>query len=74
MSEHCPKCDGTMKEGFLVDRRQGVQKSLPLWVEGQPQLWPWGSLKIRGRTRHAVVTRRCTKCGYLESYATVPAR
>jgi ribosomal protein L37E len=26
-------------------------------------------LKLAGRERHAVVTYRCSACGYLESYA-----
>jgi hypothetical protein len=57
-----------MDEGFLVDRRR-KRNDLPIWVEGEPVRWFWGSLKLRGRVRYHATTRRCGKCGYLESFA-----
>jgi hypothetical protein len=57
-----------MNEGFVLDYRHNsrVQQS---WVEGLPERYFWGSLKLRGRHRLPVVSNRCSRCGYLESYA-----
>lgn len=64
----CPKCNSLMNEGFVLDYRHNsrVQQS---WVEGLPERYFWGSLKLRGRHRLPVVSNRCSRCGYLESYA-----
>ena len=57
-----------MEEGFVVDRGEGNAKNIPEWVEGEPQR-AWYGLKTKGRDVRPVRTFRCTKCGYLESYA-----
>ena len=65
----CPKCSGRMDEGFMLDRTHGanVQSS---WVEGPPEKSFWQGLKMKGRAVIPVTTYRCSKCGYLESFAT----
>lgn len=65
----CPKCGSGMAEGFLIDRRhQGTERQV--WVEGEPVRVFFGLiLKVRGRTRYQTTTRRCERCGYLESFA-----
>jgi predicted Zn-ribbon and HTH transcriptional regulator len=73
-STRCPRCESEMKEGFLLDRFQNHFSALPTWVEGEPERKWWGGLKTRGRVRLEVLTRRCRRCGYLESYALDPAR
>jgi hypothetical protein len=63
--QQCPKCNGSMKQGFIVDYANGhwVNK----WAPGTPKksfvrfLWP--------RQWMPVGTFRCDNCGYLESYA-----
>jgi hypothetical protein len=70
--ETCPKCDATMVDGFLVDRRKGPNAELPTWYEGAPSWWWFGALKLGGRARFRVRSRRCRRCGYLESFATEP--
>jgi len=60
-----------MEEGFLIDRRQNHSSALPTWVEGEPRQHWWGALKTRGRKRFDVLTRRCRRCGFLESFASI---
>jgi hypothetical protein len=58
-----------MEEGFVIDQTHGgkVQSE---WAEGEPVSSFWyGGLKLKGRERHPIITFRCERCGYLESYA-----
>ena len=70
----CPKCRGSMTEGFMPDRaHSSVEQAL--WVEGQPEKKvvlgiEVGGFKIKGRVHVPITTYRCQSCGYLESYAT----
>jgi predicted nucleic-acid-binding Zn-ribbon protein len=71
----CPKCTGLMEEGFILDvARQGYGQAT--WVQGPPEPSFWAGLKLNAKTRRPVVALRCSRCGYLESYAqnTLPAR
>jgi DNA-directed RNA polymerase subunit RPC12/RpoP len=64
----CAKCGRAMEAGFVVDRSQGgVAQSA--WVDGAPTPSLWTGLKLKGHQLVPVTTYRCTKCGYLESYA-----
>ena len=58
-----------MEQGFLLDERDGNMKDVTDWVEGAPEKGWFGTVKVRGKRRLAVETHRCTRCGYLESYA-----
>ncbi|MCZ7651757.1 MAG: hypothetical protein M5U13_11590 [Thermoanaerobaculia bacterium] len=69
----CTKCGAITKEGFLLDRRQGHRTEVACWVEGPVERWWWGSPKLRGRPRYEISLRRCTRCGFLEAWATDPA-
>lgn len=69
MAKTCPKCSGTMTEGYLLDQGHGTWATVK-WVEGLPEKSIWVGLKLRGRKKLAVVTWRCGRCGLLESYAT----
>lgn len=64
----CGKCSGTMEEGFVMDRTYGANVPEE-WVEGAPVRSIWVGLKLKNVTRRKVSTYRCTRCGYLESYA-----
>jgi len=72
MSEEstCPKCRGTMEEGFLPDQMYQLLGQL-LWISGKPE--PSGlfgqGVKVVGREFYAVRSLRCTSCGFLEMYA-----
>jgi hypothetical protein len=57
-----------MEPGFVLDwTHGGVAQSS--WVDGVPVPSIWTGLKLKGHERVPVTTYRCTKCGFLESYA-----
>jgi len=65
----CPRCRQRMVPGFVVDRGHQSWPETQTWVEGEPKKSFWGGLQLKGRTKHAVRSFRCERCGYLESYA-----
>ncbi len=65
----CVKCGGEMEPGYVIDRQQGQFVQPEDWIEGAPERSVWTGLKTRGKERHRLVTYRCERCGYLESYA-----
>ena len=64
----CGKCDGTMHEGFMIDRAHNSAR-VARWAEGAPEYWLLRVLRLRGRRQLPIRTFRCSKCGFLESYA-----
>ena len=68
MTPRCGKCGSGMKEGFQLDSIHNSAR-VAHWVEGVPEFWFLKVLKLRGRRRLAIQTWRCTKCGFLESFA-----
>ncbi len=72
-AKSCPKCDGKMEPGFVLDRNR-FEDAQGTWIEGTLQLNMWtGAAKTGKKEQIPVTTYRCVGCGYLESYA-VPAR
>ena len=84
----CPKCQGTMEGGFILDRTaEGIQPCY--WIDGRFEEPAETSAteriterlsqlvtqlgKSRLREGIRVVTLRCTGCGFLESYARQPS-
>lgn len=39
------------------------------WVLGPARRSIWTGLKLKGQPKLSVATYRCSRCGYLESYA-----
>ena len=64
----CPKCDGSMVGGTLLDQSDG-RSFQSEWIEGSLELNFFGFVKKRGRQILPVQSFRCEKCGYLELYA-----
>lgn len=66
----CPKCQAVMIEGWIKDSTYGgvAQSS---WVPGKPERSFWGRLKFKKEQLHPITAFRCTKCGYLEIYASI---
>ena len=65
----CLKCGGEMMRGFIVDH-SFHQIAVSHWVEGLAQKsLMWGT-KVPAEKSMPTATFRCTKCGYLESYAS----
>jgi predicted nucleic-acid-binding Zn-ribbon protein len=65
----CPKCNGVMDEGFVLDRTYGG-KSPTVWVEGESETSFLAGLMIGNRAVFKVQAFRCTDCYYLEFYST----
>lgn len=66
----CPKCGGAMEEGFVIDRTSGAGNAVQgEWQEGEPVSNIWFGVKKAGQVRHAIISHRCERCGFLESYA-----
>ncbi len=68
-SKQCPKCSGSMAEGFVVDATHGGA-AVSSWVEGPPRKSLWTGVRVMGRPRSEIATWRCNRCGFLEQYAT----
>ena len=64
----CPKCDGRMEPGYILDRSSSVLRQ-SRWVEGEPAPSFWTHLSVQGHPQLPVTTLRCTRCGFLESWA-----
>ena len=66
----CTGCDGTLEEGFLLDRKRGLSAYAGQWVAGEPEklLLP-GRVKFLSKRRLPVSAWRCTKCGALQLFA-----
>ncbi len=67
-SKQCPKCSGSMTEGFVVDATHGGV-AVSSWIEGAPERSMWTGLKLSGKSRSEIATWRCNRCGFLEHYA-----
>jgi hypothetical protein len=66
----CTKCNGSMEEGFIPDLGDKSVLQTSDWYEGLPERPRWfGRLKTSGKRRFLVRSYRCTRCGYIESYA-----
>lgn len=68
----CPKCDGQMEEGYVLDHTYGTCVQAR-WIQGKPVRSFWFGLRLSGAEQRLVRSYRCTKCGFLESYALDPA-
>ena len=67
-STDCPKCQGKMAEGVIVDMGYG-QSFISHWLPAPIKVARWLGLKVRKKDVIPTVTLRCTRCGFLESYA-----
>lgn len=67
----CPKCQSAMEEGFISDHTQSHSITVSEWIEGAPPDQSWWGLKTGDKEKLRVMTFRCVRCGYLESYAPV---
>ena len=70
----CPKCRGSMHEGFVLDRGHGNAANTQKWVEGEPEKSFWTGIRTKDKEKFEISTYRCERCGSLESYAQNPAK
>ncbi|MFL6796544.1 MAG: PF20097 family protein [Xanthobacteraceae bacterium] len=66
----CPKCQGSMELGVIPDMGHSNHMYRTTWLEGEPESSFWRGMKTKDKRRYALKTYRCTRCGYVESYAT----
>lgn len=69
MSYKCSRCSSDTEEGFLLEKGDGAMLSSQTWVAGKANKSLFSGLSLRGHTVYDVMTFRCVKCGYLDSYA-----
>ncbi len=67
-SSSCPKCGGSMAEGFVVDQGYG-SAHVSTWQHGEPKKSIWFGVKQSKSDQLEVSSWRCQRCGFLESYA-----
>ena len=65
--QQCPKCNGQMEQGFVIDKGLNMQY-VSHWAAGPPQKSFWQGTSPPANVIPIGVFR-CTSCGYLESYA-----
>ena len=73
LEPQCPKCRSRMEAGFVLDNGYGTVTQSE-WAEGEPQCSIWTGIRMKGRERHPVVTYRCSRRPYFESYAPAEPR
>jgi len=66
----CPKCRGSMSQGFLYLPDTGGRVK---WMDGEPGFWTtiMGAFKTKSVELSA---RRCTQCGFVEFFADTQAK
>jgi Zn ribbon nucleic-acid-binding protein len=64
----CVKCGGDMEGGFILDNTYGERRQSE-WIEGAPERRRLTGIRLKGKRQLAIITFRCVRCGYLESYA-----
>ena len=65
----CPKCNGEMKQGFILDHKDYASCVVAKWQPGEPQKSFWRGVQSKDGPHYEITAYRCTGCGYLESYA-----
>ena len=65
----CPKCQGNMSDGFMIDRGYQFSISPMRWYQGQPvkKLW-FGLVRLVWSDRYPIHAYCCDQCGFIEHY------
>ncbi len=66
--QRCPKCNGAMEQGFILDMTHGG-RLVSQWAAGTPRKSWWSGTKLPEEDLIPVAAFRCASCGYLECYA-----
>jgi hypothetical protein len=67
-SQQCPKCNGQMEQGFVLDNTYGL-RIVSQWSAGHPKKSFWTGTKLPAEEQIPIGTFRCESCGFLESFA-----
>ena len=67
----CPKCNGVMVQGFIIDFMGTKFSVVSNWIEGAPGKATWFGTSVPAPAEKCIPvgTFRCSVCGFLESYA-----
>lgn len=65
----CPKCEGTMVQGFIPDFFQHSASGVVGWQESAPKSSFWTGTNASRKQGIPVGAFRCDRCGFLELYA-----
>lgn len=67
----CPKCNGVMVQGFIIDMKGAEFSTVSTWVEGAPGKPSWFGSIVPAPAEKCIPVGsfRCSVCGFLESYA-----
>jgi len=65
----CPKCQGDMEEGYILDVQDMINngQNSAAWVQGTLQRGFIQGIKVK--LKRDMVADRCPNCGYVELYA-----
>lgn len=66
--QHCPKCNGHMVQGFVLDNTYGSH-DVSQWAQGAPVKSLWVGTKLPQHEMVPIGAYRCEACGFLEFYA-----
>ena len=71
---NCPKCNGTMIEGYILEigHRGGTYSTM--WIEDPPVESWFRMVDIRRKRKYYIASYRCGACGFLEAYARRPVQ
>ena len=65
----CPKCSASMEKGYVADLTYGAVLQ-SAWTPGEPEPRRiLGGIQWSRTGNIDIVTFRCERCGFLESYA-----
>ena len=62
----CPKCNGEMEQGFILDHKDYASSVVAQWQQGEPQKSFWRGVQSKDGPHYEITAYRCTGCGYLE--------
>lgn len=69
VSQSCPKCEGDMQQGFILDMTHRG-RLVSHWRPGVPQRSDWTGTHDAPQDQVIPIgVFRCGSCGFLESYA-----
>jgi len=75
----CPRCEGEMTEGFILDADHTGAPMAPAtwftqakWVAGKPESSVWTGVKWSDKEAFRISAWRCVGCGLVELHALEP--
>lgn len=69
MPTACADCGGPLERGYVLDHAHMNNQVRARWVQGEPDVGFWNTLRVRGHRQIAIRAYRCTDCGLLRQYA-----